>query len=671
MARPLYLSNSYLSVCLDEDGLVRDIYYPHVGLENHVGGYKHRLGIWVDGDFSWLDQPEWRVHVTYQSRTMVGETTFTHDRLGMVIKMEDLVYNELPIFVRHITVTNPDQKYQEVRLFFGQEFTISESKFRNTGFYDPTKNAVIHYKGHRVFLVNGRTEGGQGIDDYTVGMFAFQNREGSWRDAEDGQLSRNAVEHGPVDSVIRLSLSCAGKSEVSLDYWLCAAESIDDVYRLNEIVLRKTPLALLHSTQSYWAAWAHSQTPQDFRDLSPEMIELYYTSLLVLRAHVDHDGGTIASPDSDLLFYGKDSYSYVWPRDSAYVSMVLDQAGFSQVTKPFFRFCREVLHPDGYLHHKFQTDKSLGSTWHSSITQQDWLKDRILQLPIQEDETATVLYALWVHYQHSHDIEFIEQMYKPLIEKMANFLVAFRDKETGLPIHSYDLWEEVTGVTTYTCATVYGALQAAANFSDLLGKNNHATTYRAVANDIRRVMKKFLFDPDQQSYVRVAYVKNGTVERSPVIDMSSLYGLWYYDVLEPDDPTMLGTIQAVEQKLRVGYGIGGFVRYEGDTYFRDQAQAVPNPWIITTLWDLQRRMKYAKSVAALQQLRPEMQWTVDRLGEYPLLAEQYDPDSGEPRSVMPLAWSHAVYVETVLLYLRQFAALSAAPHVSTQESHHE
>lgn len=656
MARPLYLSNSYLSVCVDEDGFVRDIYYPHVGLENHVGGFKHRIGIQIDGQFSWLDEPTWQIKVNYQPRTLVGETIFKREDWQVEIHFQDCVYNELPIFLRHIKIVNCQKQHQEIKIFFGQEFAISESKFRNTAFFDPTKNAVVHYKGKRVFLINGQCETG-GIDDYTVGMFAYQNKEGSWRDAEDGHLSRNAVEHGPADSVIRFSLSCQDQEEVELDYWLCAAENIDDAYRLNDIVLNKTPRALLHSTQSYWSAWAHTHSP-DFADLPKSAIELFYTSLLILRSHVDHEGGIIASPDSDMLFYGKDSYAYVWPRDAAYTAMVLDKAGYGNVTRQFFRFTKEVLHPDGYLHHKFQADKSLGSTWHSSITQQDWLKDRILQLPIQEDETATVIFALWNHYEQTRDVEFIEYLYKPLIEKAANFMVAFRNKETGLPIHSYDLWEEVTGVTTYTCAAVYGALQAAARFSELLGKNNHATTYRAVANDIRRVMKKYLFDPDLNSFVRVAFIEGDQVKRLPIIDISSLYGLWYYDCLGPDDPQFQGTQKAVEEKLRVKGGVGGFIRYEGDSYFKSMHQTQSNPWVITTLWDLQRRLKFASSTAELKQHIKDLQWVIDRLGKYPLLAEQYHPDTGEPLSVLPLAWSHGVYIETVLLYLQRRQELS-------------
>lgn len=655
MARPLVFSNSYLSVCLDQDGFVRDVYYPHVGLENHVAGYKHRIGVQVDGWFSWLDSPDWEVIAVYETATLVGNMTYRHRTLPIEITTRDAVYNELPVFLRRFTVLNKEKQFKEVRLFFGQEFAISETKMRNTGFYDPTKNCMIHYKGRRVFLINGRTnQGGEkaGIDEYTVGMFAYQGKEGSWRDAEDGLLSQNAVEHGPVDSVVRFTLNCEDKVMVEMDYWLCAAENMDDAYRLNEVVINKTPQAMIHSTAAYWNAWGQTRKLK-FPGMSKAAADLYTTSLLVLRTHVDHDGGIIASPDSDMLFYGKDAYAYVWPRDAGYIAISLDKAGYSQMTKQFFQFAREVIHPDGYLHHKFQTDKSLGSTWHSSTTQRDWLSDKILQLPIQEDETATVLYALWHHFQCTRDIEFIEQLYKPMIEKMANFLVAFRDRETGLPIHSYDLWEEVTGVSTYTCSTIFGALQAAANISEMLGKQNHADNYRAVAQDIRRVMIEHLYDDELQSFVRYASLKDGGVERAKVIDMSSLYGLWYYDVLEPTDPKFLATVKAVEDRLHSKQGIGGFIRYEGDNYFREPDQGQSNPWIITTLWDLQRRLKYSKSAEEAKEHMQDIEWVVDRLGNGSLLAEQFHPVTGEPKSVVPLAWSHAEYVNTVLAYLHK------------------
>lgn len=655
MARSLFLSNSYLSVCLDDNGYVRDIFYPHVGLENHVGGLKHRIGVMIDGYFSWLDAPEWSAALSYGAKSLVGQVTYEHAGMNVRLEMQDVVYNELPIFIRSVKVVNRNEAHKDIKIFFGQEFAIGEAKMRNTAFYDPTKNAVVHYRGRRVFLVNGLSAAG-GIDDYTVGVFGYEGKEGSWRDAEDGQLSKNAVEHGPADSVVRLCASCAQQDETQLFYWVCAAETLDDVYKLNELVLAKRPNAMVHSTTAYWQAWSNTRQPQ-FPQLTPEQEELYHTSLLLLRAHVDHDGGIIASPDSDMLLFGKDSYSYVWPRDGAYVAMALDAAGYSHVTRAYFEFCRRALHVDGYLHHKFQPDGSLGSTWHSSIKQTDWLDNRILQLPIQEDETATVLYALWKHYEASRDVEFIESLYKPFIERAADFMVAFRDQDTGLPIHSYDLWEEVTAVSTYTCCTVYGGLMAASRFCELLGKQSHADTYQSVAHDLVRAMREHLYDPELTSFVRHAEITSGGVQRAPVVDASSMFGLWYYDVLPPDDPLFVATQNTIDARLRLRTGIGGFIRYDADPYYRRHDQTDSNPWIITTLWDLQRRLKYAATVDELQTHIRDLQWVIDRKGKHPVLAEQFHPLSGESLSAMPLAWSHAEYVSTVLLYLRRLQEL--------------
>ena len=53
MPRDLPLSNGKLLVCFDLEYRIRDVFYPHVGQENHAGGHMFRLGVWVDGAFSW------------------------------------------------------------------------------------------------------------------------------------------------------------------------------------------------------------------------------------------------------------------------------------------------------------------------------------------------------------------------------------------------------------------------------------------------------------------------------------------------------------------------------------------------------------------------------------------------------------------------------------------
>lgn len=657
MARALTLGNGTFLVCLDEFGFVRDMYFPYVGLENHVSGHKHRIGIRVNGSFSWVDDGSWQITIGYKPETMVGYLVCKNPHLQVTLVMEDVVYNEVNVFIRQVDVYNHSDQAMDVQLFFHQVFFIQESKKRNTAFYDPTHNAIVHYKGRRVFIVNGRAEGVGAIDDYSVGAYQFEGKEGTFRDAEDGSLTKNAVEHGSVDSVVRFSTHCEPREKARIYYWICAGKSLNEAYDLNDLVMKKTPAAMIHSTESYWHAWLETR---DFAtDQLPEKLKkLFETSLFVLRCHTDNRGSIIASADSEMIEYGKDDYAYMWPRDASFICITLDKAGFHEVTKPFFLFCKEVLHPDGYLHHRFRSDQSLGSTWHSSTAQNAWLKDKVLQLPIQEDESASVLFALWNHYEQSKDLEFVELLYKPMIEKIAQFLVSFRDKKTGLPLQSYDLWEEKMGVSTYTCAAVYGGLVAAARFCELLDKRNHMREFKQAAEEIKKATIDHLFSPSLGAFVRDAKVEDGVVTRDETVDASSLFGLWYFGMLEHDHPLLIKTQQQVDLRLKNPGPAGGYIRYERDNYFR--SKDLSNPWFITTLWQAERLlMKADASKEDLAYAEQTFSWVIERMYQSGVLAEQIDPYTNASLSATPLVWSHSVLIETVLLYMKRKRDLEA------------
>jgi GH15 family glucan-1,4-alpha-glucosidase len=667
MARALTLGNGTFLVCLDDYGFVRDMYFPYVGLENHVSGQKHRIGIWVDGTFSWIDDGNWKITIGYKPETMVGYLVCKHEKLGVTVVMEDVVYNESDVFIRQVDVYNHWDNTRQVRVFFHQVFWLSESKKRNTAFYDPTHNAVVHYKGRRIFIVNGLTDSGGEIDDYTMGAYQDEGMEGSYRDAEDGELTKNAVEHGSVDSVVRLCVSVEGNQKARLFYWMTVAKTLDDAYALNALVLKKTPEAMIHSTESYWNAWLKTKK-FDTAALPDEIRKLFETSLFILRCHTDNRGSIIASADSEMIEFGKDDYSYMWPRDAAFIVGTICKAGYPEITKPFFEFCRSVLHADGYLHHRFRPDQALGSTWHSTTSQKEWLKDRILQLPIQEDESASVLVALLRYYEASEDLEFIETLYKPLIEKIANFLVSFRDKDTGLPLPSYDLWEEKMGVSTYTCASVYGGLMAAAKFSEILSKRNHMREYKATAKAIKKAAIDHLFSEKLQSFVRTAHVENGQVVQEEIVDSSSLFGLWYYGMFEQNDPLFMKTVRQVEARLANPASIGGFIRYERDNYFRSTDLSCP--WFITTMWEAERRLsKPTVTPDDLEYTEAVLQWVNQHRYPSGVLAEQLNPYTGQSLSATPLVWSHAVFIETVLLYLKRKKELDEVQQTHKPQLH--
>ncbi len=658
MARAIVLGNGTFFVALDKHSFIRDVHFHYVGLENHVVGHKQRIGVGIDDSvFLWLDDPSFDVSVSYKNETMAGYYVFKNKKYNFSLVLEQVVYNETDVFLRQVDIYNSLPYQRKFDLFFHQVFLIYESNKRNTAFYDPTQKCIIHYKGRRVFLVNGITEDQEKIQEYSVGAYQYDGFEGVYKDAEDLKLSKNAVEHGNVDSVFKLSIDVKPKQKKRIYYWICAGKSLDQVSKLNNMVFQKTPQGMIHSTECFWKAWVQKANEKVKNFISDKAKKLFDLSLFVLRAHTDNRGSIIASGDSEMIFYGKDDYSYMWPRDAAFVSTTFDMAGYTEVTESFFEFCRDVLHPDGYLHHRFNSDRSLGSTWHSAIAQKRWLKDKILQLPIQEDETAGVLYALWKHYEANKNLEFIELLYKPMIEKMADFLAKFIDVKTHLPLPSYDLWEEKNSISTYTCSAVYGGLMAAAKFSELLGKRNHMRRYRDTALKIKKAMIDYLYDKEIKSFIRCIEIDDDdNFIKNKTIDASSTFGLWYFGVLDQDDPLFINTHKKMLEVLESKGPVGGIIRYEGDKYFKDTP--LSNPWLITTMWEAQRILKNKNvNLDDLKKVEKTINWVIDNAYVSGVLPEQLDPYTGEAKSATPLVWSHSVYISLILDYVRVYKRL--------------
>jgi oligosaccharide amylase len=636
-------------ILLDKKGQVRDFYFPYVGLENHISGhYIHRIGVFVDNEFRWFDDPSWEVVVASEKETLATKIQAVNKYLGVTIIFSDVVYNEKNIFVRKVTVHNNSEKRRHIKLFFNQEFEIYESYRGDTAYYDPHHNVIIHYKGRRVFLINTLYKN-QGFDDYTVGLFGVEGKEGSHKDAEDGFLSKNPIEHGSVDSVIGVTLEMDPNTEETFYYWITAGKSIEEVHELNNYVLSKTPEHLVKTTQDFWFAWVNRQT-FTFYGLNNEIIDLFKKSLFIIRAHVDNDGSILASGDSDMLQDGEDTYSYMWPRDGAFSAIALDKAGDINVGKRFFEFCNDVITEAGYLMHKYRPDKSLGSSWHP------WIREGRPELPIQEDETAIVLYALWQYYEISKDLEFIETIYNSLIVKAANFMCEYIDIETLLPKSSYDLWEEKFGVSTYTCSVVYGALIAAANFAKVLGKKEHEQRYNAIAKKIQEAILTYLYDPNEGIFIKmISYEKNMMIY-DKTLDMSSVYGIFKFNVLPATDERVKKTIAAVEKRLSCQTAVEGIVRYEGDRYYHING-VTANPWFVTTLWLVQYYIAIAQNENDLQIVRKWFLWVVKNALPSGVLSEQLHPFTGQQISAAPLTWSHAEFVNTVILYLEKLEEL--------------
>ena len=81
------------------------------------------------------------------------------------------------------------------------------------------------------------------------------------------------------------------------------------------------------------------------------------------------------------------------------------------------RSASDVITDEGYFYHKYNPDGSPASSWHP------WVLKGSRSLPIQEDETALVVWALWRHYYRYRDIEFIRPLWVDVVQKAADFMV--------------------------------------------------------------------------------------------------------------------------------------------------------------------------------------------------------------------------------------------------------
>lgn len=649
MPKSLVLGNGNILIGLDKKAQVRDLYFPYVGLENQAGSlYVHKIGVFVDGQFSWLEDDGWNIYINYQEDTLVSDIQCTNTNLNLRIDFNDAVYNEKNIFIRKVTVHNLAYNKRTVKLFFHQEFELYESRRGDTGYFDPVNNVIIHYKGRRTLLVNAKVAD-KGFDDYSVGNFRIEGKEGTYKDAEDGVLSKNPIEHGLVDSVIALTFDVEGQNRAKIYYWLLAGKLVDEVLELNSYVLEKTPEYLIGTTRDFWHAWVQKHRIS-FTGLDENIARLYRKSLLIMRTHVDNRGAILASGDSDILYHGKDTYSYMWPRDGALIAMALDSVGDTFVVRKFLEFCNDIVTKDGYMMHRYRADQSPASSWHPFI------RDGKPELPIQEDETALVLFALWHHYSMTKDLEFIENIYNSLIKKCAQFLITHIDETTGLPKPSYDLWEEKFGISTYTSASVYAALISAARFARLLGKVESETRYLDVAKKIQAGILQYLYDEEGGYFYKMINVKDGQIEPDRTVDISSSYGVFRFGVLNVSDARLQKGMDAAKDKLTVPGDIGGIARYEGDSYFCSNGSC-GNPWIITTMWLAQYQIACATSEKDLVSARNYLTWVVKHSLPSGMLPEQLNQQSGEPVSATPLTWSHAEFVMTVLMYLRKLREL--------------
>ncbi len=628
MVRYIPLGNGKMLLTFDEDYRIVDFYFSRTASENHSAGHPFMYGISIDNDFKWIDKAEIK-SMDYYDHTMVG--TINYSSGGVYFENRDLVdiYNN--VYIRFITISNNSGVKKNVKLFFHQNFYIYGNDIGDTAAFYPEFNGILHYKEKRYFMASTIDQNGKSIDQYATGIKGIGNLKGTWKDAEDNELSMNPVSIGSVDSVLRHSFDIEAGGKFDLYYYIVAGESYEDIAAINKNINLEYMAKLTRRTTNYWELWSSKVSP----NLDYETNAIFRRSLFIVKSHSNSLGAIAASCDSDILKFSHDGYYYMWPRDASIAAYALSIAGHSETGRKFFSLSTSLISEKGYMYHKYNMDGKLASSWLPHIM------DGKQIYPIQQDETALLIYVLWEYFKKYNDIGFTAPFYEKLVIKAAEFMTEFVN-EDGLPRESFDLWEERYGIHAYTVSTTYAALKAASNFANVFGDQHLAKKYSDAADKMLQAFDEKFYSEEYGRYARS--IINGKPDFT--VD-SALSSIVMFGMKEPRDSRVLSTMEAIMEKLWVN-GSGGIARYENDNYMRikEDNNITGNPWIITTLW----MARYYIRNGDMEKSWSLIEWVKSHRQKSGIFSEQINPYTGEPHSVSPLVWSNAEFIITLLEY---------------------
>jgi glucoamylase len=399
-----------------------------------------------------------------------------------------------------------------------------------------------------------------------------------------------------------------------------------------------------------WQAWGKSL---DIPHASPELRREAQLSAVVLKVHEDrtYAGALVASLSVPWGSSHDDpgGYHLVWTRDAV-------EAAFAMIAVGQIDDAARIL---AYLAGTQAADGSWGQNYFPDG--RGYWKGR------QLDEVALPLLLM-------AKLRAVGRLsYARPIENMVRNAVGFIVRNG--PMTDQDRWEENSGASPFTLATIVCALVAAADLldpherdyvlslADCWNERIESWTYASngplcAAYGVDGYYVRIAPRPEDGGLggmVDVRNVANGRIEATRLVGMEFLY-LVRCGLRAPDDPRITNTLKVVDAVLRRETPSGpSYHRYNGDGYGEHEDGSSFDGQGVGRLWPLLTGERGHYAVAAHEDARPYLEAMSQMTGPGGLIPEQIwdtDPiperglEPGKPSgSAMPLIWAHAEFLK--------------------------
>lgn len=627
------IGNSKMLASLTKDGQLQRLFWPNIDFSQHINRYY--TGVFVHGggsETSFMHEEGWEYEQAYDGNTNILITTAINKEMEVEVSQSDFIVPGMDVFVRDYKVRNLSKEDKTITFVMYSDLTVDDRKRYNTVMFDPMEDCLLHYFRQYAFAIGSNLE-------------ATHFQSGNAFEAAKKNKLTGKVIMNKTDGALSWYLgNLAGEEEKHLPIYIAAAQNLGGAVDVLSEAKKMGSHALYELTSQYWDKYLQQAKEIPIKD--SKLKNVYNRSLLMFKLlNNEESGAFIAGPevDEDYVFSG--GYAYCWGRDAAYIATAADLAGYHDLVSKFYYSTIGIQRGDGAWEHRFYTDGQLAPTW-----------------GIQIDEAGSILWGIHKHYEITKDEEFVMNIW-PTVEKGANFLSIFIDPETHLPLPTNDLWEKREGEHMYSTAAVYGGLVGSAKLARKLNRLDLADKWESAAERMKKTVEDRCWNEktgaylralklavDEQRYIEVAAEgKHTLIEETskgyktyrlyedPVIDICLLGLNVPFNMIDADEERMKKTAETLEKQLTSPI-VGGIERFPGDVYIGG------NPWILTTLWLAQYYVKIGKFEKAYEYLN----WAADNANHLGLLPEQIDKKTGKPAWVMPLTWSHAMFVLTVI-----------------------
>ena len=383
----------------------------------------------------------------------------------------------------------------------------------------------------------------------------------------------------------------------------------------------------LENTKKYWEKYVKEHDTIKLTNSNTEYMnklrKIYKRTILLYPLLTNNlTGGISAAVEIDENRTKCGRYSYCWPRDAIFITNALDILRMEKETEKFYKtFCKMTQSKSGMWEQRFYTDGTLAPCWGYQI-----------------DETASVIYGVYNHYEHTSNLKFLKDTLK-MCENATKYLKKYiqnvldgKEEE----YKSYDLWEENEGIHTYSLCAIFASFDRMLKIYEIVKpefKENRLKIekiekeiiiLRKYLVEIKDYILKNLYDNNRKSFIRNLDGK---------MDISLLGLVTPFNIFAPKEKKVLNTIERMELTLRTY--TGGYLRYEGDNY------AGGNPWVIANLWMAKYYLEAGNKNKAIECF----EFVVKSATEHGFLPEQVDNNTMQAKWVIGLGWSHAMFVD--------------------------